>query len=423
MSAAQRTPGELWTQIHAFIAHYPERTHYAWPWLEDKPDDGLKEYIPFVGVTPPLVEHRQNILAVQGTCRAWRDSATPLLHRTLVLESLSRLVKVADHLEQSRKHRLHGLGWWTKELVVTMGTYGNTAGEHQSAGHNLARIVRCCPQLRTFISFVATMQSEAREVVDALPSTIRHMHWVSAGPSFRSWHSLITRAESILSLRMTSLYVSQDVSETPHLCLEALHTLYLNGAAPGVPGLLRTLVGWDLPSLRTVVLTNAFNMRTEPDATSFFERFGSQITAVAYPNSLGSRDVSERLARLISTCTGLRHLWLSQSLKWRHNETTLLKLSTVTHVALQSSFQAMIMLPPDRIQGWGEVLSMFDAEHYPALQVIRFSSVTLPDLKSGETEVATFWENAIATAKAQGVELQDAYGVPLKVEKLHSTQD
>ena len=68
-------------------------------------------------------------------------------------------------------------------------------------------------------------------------------------------------------------------------------------------------------------------------------------------------------------------------------------------------------------------MSMFDAEHYPALQVIRFSSVTLPDLKSGETEVATFWENAIATAKAQGVELQDAYGVPLKVEKLHSTQD
>ncbi|KAH7100326.1 hypothetical protein BKA62DRAFT_706683 [Auriculariales sp. MPI-PUGE-AT-0066] len=416
VSAIQRTPVELWAQIHEVLSDYSTNGLYALPWRHDACDKHALEHVPYDVIGPILAQRRNDLLAASLTCKAWRDSATPLLHKTIALFTLEHLRVVANHLDESRKSVKHGMGWWARELIVLLPTYGNSEAHSASAGLNLSRIIRCCPHLSGFVSYVATMRAESREVVAALPSTIRHLHWYSAGPGFSAWINLIKQARSMHTLRMTSIYMSVGLPENPVVRLDLLHTLCLNGSAPGVGGLLEVMTAWHMPALRVLVLAQPFNARSQTPAEAFFTKFGPQLESLAWPHVLGSRDFSPRTARAMDLCPNLRHLWVSMAIKFFTGETAALTHSQVTRVSLQYLYLRMARLPVERITIWNEALSVFDVAHFPALKVIRLSNMTESFCSANEhAAVVSFWRNAIATAEARGVALQDAFGNPLHV--------
>lgn len=420
--AFERTPEEIWRVVHAYVADYALGTHLSIPWRLELPHDQLNEVTSAAALADRMRQTRRDVLSATRVCKSWHDLATPFLHVSLSFSDQASLVALADHLEASRKVRTHGWGWYAREVIILLPTYSEVEATRNSIAHCVARVVRCCLHLQTYVSFAWGMYAEPREVMQALPATLRHLHWVASGPSFGSWLQVLSRASGLRTLGMTTFYAASDANDSmvpPDLA--HLHTLLLNGHAPGCEGLLNALMLWELPALTAVSITLPLLPRLSAAVLAFFGRFGAQLRSLAVPGGLGTR--ANVMDRILQLCPNVVAISFSLNQRYTLNVTPILAHASVTRVGVQSAFEAMAGLRTEYLPRWAETLDHFDSARFPALKRLRLSSIqdcALRQDQGVDGAVISFWRDRIDEAGAKGVILEDALGRPLRIEPLWS---
>ncbi|KZW03302.1 hypothetical protein EXIGLDRAFT_725754 [Exidia glandulosa HHB12029] len=372
--ACERTPEEVWNVVHAFVADYALDTHLSVPWRHDEPRDQLRDIMSSSDLLDRLHQSRRDVLSVMRVCKSWRDLALPHLHTTLAFSTQSSVELLADHLEASRKVRKHGLGWYTREVLVFLPSYTDSEGLRDRTARSLTRVVRCCRRLETYVTYAAGMLAEPREVMLAIPDTLRHLHWISSGPGFGSWSQVLSRAHGLRTLGMTTLYAPSDALESPPPDLSNLHSLVLNGGAPGSDGLFKALATWDLPALRAVSISMPFWPRSSATTLEFLERHGAQVQSLCVPGGLGMRgNVVERILQL---CPNITTLSFTPNHRYAQGVTPRPAHANVTSVGIRSAFDNMAGVRVDTIPLWTEVFEHFDAVRFPRLRQLRMTTIT-----------------------------------------------
>lgn len=420
LPACERAPEEVWRVIIAYAASYVQDTHCTMPWRRNEPAVDLGEAAGHTYLWDRMADVRRSTLALMLVCKAWHDLAIPSFYATLSVSTHQSIFLLADRLEASRKLRKHGLGWWTRELIVLLPSYPDSDAKRDAVSHSLARVVRCCPHLESYVSFAGGMYAEPREIMAALPSTLRHLHWTASGPGFHSWWQVLARAGDLRTLGMTTLYVASDVAESSPPRLSHLHTLSLNGGAPGSEGLFKAFTSGSLPALIALSITMPLRPWTSAAALAFFERYGAQLRSLTILGGLGTRN--NMLDRLLHLCPHVTALSFSINQRYALGMTPRPAHPGVCDVAVQSSFEVMSGLRSEHLERWRETLGHFDATRFPALRRLKFSSlescVLCPEACASDV-IVQFWRAQIEAADARGIILEDARGRPLRIGTPH----
>ncbi|EJD40841.1 hypothetical protein AURDEDRAFT_115708 [Auricularia subglabra TFB-10046 SS5] len=418
--AFERAPEEVWRVIIAFAASYVQDTHYTMPWRRNEPAVDLGEAAGHTYLWDRVADVRRGTLSLMLVCKAWHDLAIPYFYTTLSVSSHHSIFLLANRLEASRELRKHGLGWWTREIIVLLPSHSDDEAKRDAVSHSMARVVRCCPHLEAYVSFAGGMFAEPREIMAALPNTLRHLHWTASGPGFHSWRQVLARAGDLRTLGMTTLYIASNLVESAPPCLSHLHTLSLNGGAPGCEGLFKALTSGSLPVLTALSITMPLHPWSSAAALAFFERYGAQLRSLTILGGLGTRN--NMLDRLLQLCPHLAALSFSINQRYALGMTPRPAHPTVRDVAVQSSFEVMSGLRAEHLERWRETLGHFDASRFPALRKLKFASlescILCPEA-CGSDAIVQFWRAQIEEADARGIILEDARGRRVRIGTPH----
>ncbi|KAF8842414.1 hypothetical protein BDN67DRAFT_1067714 [Paxillus ammoniavirescens] len=230
MSPLPTLPVEVWRQIFVMIIRVPGVL------LSDRLD-------PFSEGREVDVYWNRDLLtrsALLLVCKDWHSIVSELIHEHLHLTSSTQVAILADRLEQSRANDgLRDLGSLTRRIDVQL---HNPVPQHSK---NLARLLRCTPNLEIFINsnFYMTLTPNSQsilppaqtspEVIKALLRTsahsLRRVEWTcNESPGWSDLMGVLRDLRGLCSLTLANIHGSfPEKPRQEHLILPNLKTLIL----------------------------------------------------------------------------------------------------------------------------------------------------------------------------------------------------
>ncbi|KIJ61809.1 hypothetical protein HYDPIDRAFT_42314 [Hydnomerulius pinastri MD-312] len=230
MSPLPSLPVEVWRHIFALVVRVPGAL------LSDRldPFSESREVDVYWNKDFPS---RSALLLV---CKDWHSIATELIHEHIHLTSMKQAILLADRLEKSKaQDGQHALGSLTRRVDVQL---HNPVPQDSK---NLARLLRCTPNLEIFINsnFYMTLTPNSQtihplrqtssEVIRALLSTsshsLRRVEWTcNESPAWSDLMDVLRDLRGLRSLTLANIHGSfPEKPRQEHLILPSLKTLIL----------------------------------------------------------------------------------------------------------------------------------------------------------------------------------------------------
>ena len=234
-------PPELWRFILRYATYSPLCLYSSDNWTKSETIEGclspsyecLKSQNPLTPITYFRDRDLHNIDTMENfaqmrtkrslsrVCRMFHDLMTEFLFETLYVSTCSSAEQLANLLQFSTK----SLGRWTRQLAV-VGIFFTPPSSISVYAQSVVRILSQCPNLAAchlrWNSYSRSLRVHEDRIIDALPDTLRHFEWHSAGggferlPEMRSFYRLLLRAGGNLqTLKITGYLPVNEENSVP----------------------------------------------------------------------------------------------------------------------------------------------------------------------------------------------------------------
>src|ERR1700722_19733442 len=217
-------------------------------------------------------------LSVSLVCKTWNALVPNTLFRYILVKNGDQALRIADMLEnrKSSPHVAHRPGWWTNRLEIALDGTQPWTSIHTQA---VARIIHHCPNLAVLSNaFCATdNQPFFPAIFDTFPithghstQTLRQLELKGDAAWLAAVIAMLASSLEILYLRPVRAAGFKQQSWTCHL--PRLHTLISE-----FPHGLSPTIGWDMPSLETLMMDDQLELQT------CAQKYGHQLRHLSLP--------------------------------------------------------------------------------------------------------------------------------------------
>lgn len=382
-------------------------------------------------------------------CKGFQAIAQELIYEYLFLQdnhdwdSLAGGVEHSYELSKKLNPPAHGAGWYVRRMELS------TRSWTQERGLAAARVLKCCPNVRvaTFGSLESegTMVGMPAELIRALfqscARTLRSLDWtcdlggVQTGLMLAFLHRCRELQSFFMCLHTDHAAIIRKVPQlVPYTCLPALHTFELISSDVDPSALLRLLGGWDLPSIRQVVLSGQLTLS---DAWTFFAAHGKKLRTLEFDYAgealppvnangeaimdLGDDGLPLRgPAMLFARCPNLDELvlhmhWVAAQATPGHPRVSRIGVRGLVLLSVRAAARA-----PQRgvVQHLGAAFrALLQEGRFPKLKVVRlldFDQASFQSLR-WRTSSVTFWAFWVKRFEVRNIRLEDHAGELVRI--------